>query len=64
MSACTRKPARPATITVRRFAAAYGVTEDSIQRWMLAGKLKYVTSPGGQRRILSSELDRLLEPAS
>ena len=51
----------PLTLTAKQFAHAYGVSRDSVVRWLDAGKLRAVVTPGGLRRIPSSELARLLE---
>lgn len=40
-------------------AARFGVTSLTVKRWAVAGKLRAVEMPGGQRRYWRSEIDRI-----
>ena len=46
-------------------ARLIGVAVDTLREWEAAGKIAATRSPGGQRRFLASEVERvLLERAS
>ncbi len=47
-------------LTPREAAAAIGVSYPTIKQWILAGKLKSITTPGGHHRIPQSALKRYL----
>jgi len=52
---------RPAPHPPREAAAALGVSYATIKQWILAGKLKTTTTPGGHHRIAQSSLRPLLK---
>ena len=47
-------------LTVSRVAAQLGVSSRQVRRWIRAGTLGAVITPGGHYRIRQDELDRLL----
>jgi molybdopterin-binding protein len=47
-------------LTPREAAAAIGVSYPTIKQWILAGKLKTITTPGGHHRIPQAALKRYL----
>jgi molybdopterin-binding protein len=49
-------------LTPREAAAEIGVSYATIKGWILAGKLKSTTTPGGHHRIPQSVLKPLLKP--
>lgn len=44
--------------SVTEAAAVLGMSRRAIYTWMHAGKLKYVVTPGGRRRIRRADLTR------
>jgi molybdopterin-binding protein len=50
-----------ALLTPRQAAAEIGVSYASVKQWILAGKLKSVTTPGGHHRIPQSALTPLMK---
>jgi excisionase family DNA binding protein len=47
-------------LTVARVAAALGVSARQVRRWIRAGTVRAITTPGGHYRVRQEELDRLL----
>ncbi len=47
--------------TVPKAAEKFGVNRRTMHRWVTSGKIKTIVTPGGHYRILSSEIDALLE---
>jgi putative resolvase len=45
--------------TLKEACEFLGVSPSTIRRWEKAGKLKCVRTPGGQRRVPESEINRL-----
>uniref|UniRef100_A0A6M3LME7 Putative DNA binding, helix-turn-helix domain containing protein n=1 Tax=viral metagenome TaxID=1070528 RepID=A0A6M3LME7_9ZZZZ len=43
-------------------AEILGVSHATVWRWCAAGKLAHIVLPSGQRQVLASEIERLLEP--
>lgn len=50
-----------ALLTPREAAAEIGVSYATVKQWILAGKLKSITTPGGHHRIQQSALKPLLK---
>ena len=50
-------------LTPREAAAEIGVSYATVKQWILAGKLKSTTTPGGHHRIPQSALKPLLKSA-
>jgi putative resolvase len=46
--------------SVGKVARALGVDPKTVDRWCDAGKIRYIKTPGGHRRIPASELRRLV----
>jgi len=42
------------------FARRVGVAEVTVRRWIRRGRLQYVQLPSGERRIPSTEVDKIL----
>lgn len=42
------------------FARQIGVSEGTVRRWIATGRVAYVRLPGGERRIVSDEVQRIL----
>jgi excisionase family DNA binding protein len=49
-----------AFLTSTEAARLLGVTSSTIKRWVNAGRIPCIVTPGGHRRILRAELDRFL----
>ena len=49
-------------LTPREAAAAIGVSYPTVKHWILTGKLKTITTPGGHHRIPGAALKRYLPP--
>ena len=49
-------------LTPREAAAAVGVSYPTVKHWILTGKLKTITTPGGHHRIPGAALKRYLPP--
>lgn len=49
-------------VTPGQAAAALGVTRDTIRRYVDAGKLDAIKTPGGQRRINADSLRAATDP--
>lgn len=47
-------------MTPREAAAAIGVSYPTIKQWILSGKLRTITTPGGHHRIAAAALRRYL----
>lgn len=47
--------------TVPEAAEKFGVDRRTMSRWISAGKIKALVTPGGHHRILRSEIDALLQ---
>jgi molybdopterin-binding protein len=50
-----------ALLTPREAAAVIGVSYATVKQWILAGKLKSITTPGGHHRIPRSALAPMLK---
>ena len=48
-------------LTPREAAAAIGVSYATVKQWILAGKLKSATTPGGHHRVPQSALKPLMK---
>jgi excisionase family DNA binding protein len=46
--------------TVKEVADYFQCTVQSVHNWIGKGKLKYTTTPGGEKRILESEVKRIV----
>jgi excisionase family DNA binding protein len=55
------KKKRPVYYKIKEVAEMFGASPVSVSRWVDQGKLKAVLTPGGHRRILKADLDKLLK---
>jgi excisionase family DNA binding protein len=42
------------------FARQIGVSESTVKRWLTTGRVAFVRLPGGERRVPSDEVERIL----
>lgn len=56
-------PAQKATLSPRDLAHAVGVSESSVKRWADDGRLQFVRTAGGHRRIRTAEAVRFIREA-
>jgi diguanylate cyclase (GGDEF)-like protein/excisionase family DNA binding protein len=54
------KPTTPRGVRVQRAADLLGVSASTVRRWAADGKVACQRTPGGQRRFLASDLERVL----
>jgi len=47
-------------LTVRAAAERMGIGYSTLKQWILQGKVRTTTTPGGHHRLLEAEVDRLL----
>jgi excisionase family DNA binding protein len=48
-------------LTVAEVAARFGVSTKTVARWVTAGKLSCIRTPGGHRRFPEATIRRVLE---
>ena len=58
------KATAPRGVRVQRAADLLGVSASTVRRWAADGKLACQRTPGGQRRFLASDLERVLREGS
>ena len=51
-------------LTPGEVAAIFRVDPKTVSRWCLSGQMNYIKTPGGHRRILKSEVKRVMEISS
>ncbi len=49
-------------MTPGEVAKAFGVYAKTVAAWADAGKLSYITTPGGHRRYVRADVEALLHP--
>ena len=47
-------------LRVGQVAALLGVNSRTVRRWLTWRQLAFYTTPGGERRVLKSEVERIL----
>lgn len=56
---------RDELLTIGTVASMYGVSEETVRRWMRKGAIRYVAvGPHNARRVPKSEADRMLRPST
>lgn len=47
--------------TVKETAEYFKVTVQAVHNWINSGKLNAISTPGGEKRVLESEIKRILK---
>jgi excisionase family DNA binding protein len=55
------KPIIENVLTPSEVAAAFGVLPQTVGRWARAGKVRFITTPGGHRRYREADIRALME---